>query len=80
MYKLPKQAQKIDDTNQENMNPFIAQGTAYTYISNKMQTNWKFSDLSFNVRKKIEKKNFKIVKKCHSLSFLRIQIRSVQKL
>ncbi len=46
LYKLPKST-KILETSSLN-NPFIYEGTAYTYMTNLAQTEWSISSLSMN--------------------------------
>ena len=48
LYKLPKETKSVDEANQVE-NPFLSQGTAYTYSTNK-DPFWKLSNLSFNVK------------------------------
>ena len=46
LYKLPRSS-KIEEHSSIN-NPFVYEGTAYTYMTNKKHDNWYLSELSMN--------------------------------
>lgn len=47
IYKLPKKVERIFDTRKKSKVPFVGQGTAYVYMTDKEQ-EWKLSSVSLN--------------------------------
>merc|ERR1712127_290233 len=61
LYKLPKKSQVLETS--KLTNPFIYNGTAYTTITSKAQTQWKMSELSMNDTRSFPGKTLEILYK-----------------